>query len=266
MSTIILWCVVEQSKTLKIWFWTILLETDQIRDPSGRETFKGGLKLEDLGIPPKVKNLPEFGIPSSLCFLIMFPTISDPMTTQITLCPDFFCQVYFVANLLPTCCQLVANCCQRVANLLPIVANLLPTSWQQVGNIWFCDFTKNMSMPCKKIVDYLLMWIREDSTHPSLIPRWRKVVVSPRFTPSHPPTKMCSKSIISRATALFSEAHISELSGSWVNNKVSSTLVPTFHEIFNERSDFPINRLLCRGKTLFLAKKRKIWYTLVLEL
>ena len=100
------------------------------------------------------------------------------------------------------------------------------------------------------------MWIREDSTHPSLIPRWRKVVVSPRFTPSHPPTKMCSKSIISRATALFSEAHISELSGSWVNNKVSSTLVPTFHEIFNERSDFPINRLLCRGKILFLAKKR----------
>ena len=43
MSTTILWCAAEQSKTLKIWFWTILSETDQILDPSGRGIFKAHL-------------------------------------------------------------------------------------------------------------------------------------------------------------------------------------------------------------------------------
>ena len=158
--------------------------------------------------------------------------------------PVFFC--------LPTCCQLVANCCQLLPTCCQLVGNKLSTNDFVISQrIWACH--------PQKIFDYLLMWIREDSTHPSLIPRWRKVVVSPRFTPSHPPTKMCSKSIISRATALFLEAYILELSGSWVNNKVSNTLVPTFHEIFNERSDFPINRLLC-GSEIFIGKKNYMVY------
>ena len=114
--------------------------------------------------------------------------------------PGFFFQV------LPTCCQL---CCQLVANLLPtccqLVGNNLATNDFVISQrIWACH--------AKKIFDYLLMWIREDSTHPSLIPRWRKVVVSPRLTPSHPPPK-CAPKASFRGPRHFFQKLISQ---SWV--------------------------------------------------
>ena len=129
------------------------------------------LKLEDQCISPKVWNLSEFGIPSLLCFLIMFPTISDPMTTQITLNPDFIfakcCQL--VANLLPICCQFVANCCQFVANLATIgnkIGNKLATSWQQ-QKVWFYKEIGNL---IQKMYVIIYCWGLGAATHISATP------------------------------------------------------------------------------------------------